>query len=180
MDEIAAQVESLAAKVTDDQLDRPTPCSEFTVADLLAHLLGLSRAFRDAANKANGASQSPPPPMALPADWRSALPARLAELVDAWRRPEAVEGMTRAGGLELPGAVARKVAIDELVLHGWDLAVATRQEFAPQDAALDECLAVRGDGGIFGPVVPVAADAPKFDKVLGLSGRDPNWQPTRR
>jgi len=31
--------------------------------------------------------------------------------------------------------------------------------------------------GIFGPVVAVADDAPQFDRVLGLSGRDPTWTP---
>lgn len=176
MDEIAAQVEAIAAEVTDEQLNGPTPCTEFTVGDLLAHVLGLSQAFRDAATKATGPAQPAPPPSALPADWRTALPRRLAELVYAWRQPEALEGMTRVGGLDLPGAIAQKVAVDELVVHGWDLAVSTGQRITPRDVDLDACLVVLGDGGIFGPVVPVAADAPKFDRVLGLSGRDPHWR----
>ena len=32
----------------------------------------------------------------------------------------------------------------------------------------------RGEG-IFGPVIPVPADAPLLDLALGLSGRDPRW-----
>jgi hypothetical protein len=32
--------------------------------------------------------------------------------------------------------------------------------------------------GLFGPVVPVPEDAPYFDQVLGLTGRDPQWSPS--
>lgn len=54
--------------------------------------------------------------------WRDTLRQRLPALVEAWRSPEAWDGMTRAGGVDLPGEVAGLVALNELVLHGWDLA----------------------------------------------------------
>jgi uncharacterized protein (TIGR03086 family) len=93
--------------------------------------------------------------------------------------------MTRAGGVDLPGAVAGAVAADELVIHGWDLARATDRPYDPDPAALrvshDFLYAAASDptrgGGIFGPVVPVPKDAPLLDRAVGLSGRDPGWTP---
>ncbi len=37
--------------------------------------------------------------------------------------------MTKAGGVDLPGEVAGLVALDELVVHGWDVARATGQAY---------------------------------------------------
>ncbi|KJY20551.1 MULTISPECIES: TIGR03086 family metal-binding protein [Streptomyces] len=181
-------VARLAAGVPDVRLDDPTPCPEYTVGVLLVHLTGLAVAFRDAARKDLGpTTDTAPDPAAtpLPAGWREELPRVLGELAEAWRDPAAWTGMTRAGSVDLPGDIAGAVAVDELVIHGWDLARATGQEYAPDQAALraayDFLLAAAEDetrgGGIFGPVVPVPDDAPLLDRAVGLSGRDPAWTP---
>ncbi len=180
----------LADGVADDQLSGPTPCPELAVRNLLGHLLGLTVAFRDAARKDLGVTTDTSPDSAVPdigPGWREELPKVLDELAEAWRAPGARSGMTRAGGLDLPGEVAAAVAVDELVIHGWDLARATGQDYAPDPAALqashDFLLAAVDDpdrGQIFGPVVPVPADAPLLDRAIGLSGRDPGWGPQGR
>ncbi|KMS71958.1 hypothetical protein ACM01_25405 [Streptomyces viridochromogenes] len=177
----------LADGVTDDQLSASTPCPDLAVRNLLGHLLGLTVAFRDAARKDLGATTDTSPGAAVPdigPGWREELPKVLDELAEAWRDPGARTGMTRAGGVDLPGPVAVAVAVDELVIHGWDLARATGQEYTPDPAALqashDFLLAAVDDpdrGDIFGPVVPVTADAPLLDRTVGLSGRDPGWTP---
>ncbi|MGW6736624.1 TIGR03086 family metal-binding protein [Streptomyces sp. NPDC055013] len=178
-------VARLAEAVTDEQLSASTPCPEMAVRNLLGHLLGLSVAFRDAGRKDLGATTDTSPEAAEPdigPGWREELPKVLDELSEVWRDPDAWTGMTRAGGIDLPGAVAAAVAVDELVIHAWDLARATGQEYAPDPAALqashDFLLASVDDpgrGSIFGPVVPVPAGAPLLDRAVGLSGRDPGW-----
>ncbi|MEU5702182.1 TIGR03086 family metal-binding protein [Streptomyces aurantiacus] len=178
-------VARIAGEVREDQLDAATPCPEYAVRHLVGHLVGLSAAFRDAGRKDLGATTDTDPSSRLPEltpGWRARLPELLGELAEAWRAPTAWTGATRAGGVELPGEVAGLVVADELVVHGWDLARATGQEYAPDTAALQaayQMLAPSADdparGAVFGPVVPVAADAPLLDRVIGLSGRDPRW-----
>ncbi|MEJ8277627.1 TIGR03086 family metal-binding protein [Pseudonocardia spirodelae] len=181
----ARAVADVVTAVGEDQLGLPTPCADMTVAALLDHLHGLAWAFTHAARKSPEAAGTAPHADAahLVADWRSAVPARLDELAEAWRDPAAWEGVTAAGGVEMPGEVGGVIALDELVLHGWDLAVATGRPFAPDDDAVAAVLefttamSVPGEEasreGLFGPVVPVPADAPAFDRALGNSGRDP-------
>ncbi|BFO20469.1 TIGR03086 family metal-binding protein [Streptomyces sp. KM77-8] len=179
-------VARLAEGVADEQLADGTPCPRYAVHHMLGHLLGLAVAFRDAGRKSLGATTDTSPQTAQPdigPGWRERLPEVLDELAEVWRDPEAWTGMTRAGGLDLPGGVAGAVAADELVIHGWDLARATGQPYQPDPAALrmahDFLLAAAaesdGGGGIFGPVVPVPSDASLLDRTIGLSGRDPGW-----
>ena len=177
----------LAEGVTDGQLADPTPCPEYAVRNLLGHLVGLSVAFRDAGRKDLGATTDTSPDSALPdigPGWREELPKVLAELAEAWRDPAAWTGMTRAGGVDLPGEIAGLVATDELVIHGWDLARATGRPYAPDPAALQTChdfLAASVDdpdrGEIFGPVVPVGPGTSLLDRAVALSGREPGWKP---
>lgn len=162
--------------------------------DLLGHLTGLATAFRDAARKDLGASTAVSPDATLPVlddDWCEVLPRRLEEVAAAWRSPDAWTGLTRAGGVELPGEVAGAVALNELVVHGWDLARSTGQPYAAGEAELRSCEALLApaedgpngspedgsdgspddgsdDDSLFGPPVPVPGDAPLLDRVIAL------------
>ncbi|MEU0205378.1 TIGR03086 family metal-binding protein [Streptomyces canus] len=177
----------LAEAVTDDQLGNTTSCPKYAVHNLLGHLLHLSAAFRDAARKDLGPTTDTPPTDSVPdigPGRREELPKVLDELAEAWRDPAAWTGMTRAGGVDLPGEIAAAVVIDELVVHGWDLARATGQAYDPDPAALqatyDFLQASAEDpsrDAIFGPIVPVPQDAALLDRAIGLSGRNPGWTP---
>lgn len=176
----------LVAEVRDDQLDRPTPCPRMTVSVLLAHLHGLAVAFTDAAAKIDGpTTRTPPDPGAtvLPTDWRTEIPSALTRLGAAWTDPQAWEGMTAAGGQDLPGEIAGAVAGNEVLVHSWDLAVSTGRIFQPDPAAVESsfafCSGTPDDpetrDGLFGPVVAVPEEAPLLDRTLGYAGRDPQW-----
>lgn len=176
---------AVAALVGDEQLGAPTPCEGRSVGQLVQHVVGLAAAFRAAADKDFGPLTDTDPgdggwPDVEPG-WREALGQRIPALAAAWRNPDAWEGMTRAGGVDLPGQVAGLVALDELVLHGWDLARATGQAYDCDDATAQACMAFVGEfdeggtPGLFGPSVPVGPGASTFEQVLARSGRDPGW-----
>ncbi|WP_040339822.1 TIGR03086 family metal-binding protein [Candidatus Blastococcus massiliensis] len=180
----AAELERIAAGVRDAQLCDPTPCDTVSVAGLLDHLVGLTLAFRMAAEKTVPEGGPDADAAHLAPDWRTRLPAQLAELVAAWRSPSAWEGTAEAGGVELPAPDMGMVALNELVVHGWDLAVATGQEYRPDEESVRRCLqfavSVPDDpearAGLFGPAVPVPDDAPLLDRLIGRTGRDPAWR----
>ncbi|MCG5433030.1 TIGR03086 family metal-binding protein [Mycobacterium sp. MYCO198283] len=173
----------IVAAVPDDLLDAPTPCADMRLRDLLAHVGMLAQAFTAAAQKNLGEwTDSPPGPTPLDPDWRSAYPQHLAELAAAWQDADAWTGMTRAGGVDLPGEVAGGVALAEVVIHGWDVAVASGQPYDVDPATAQACLEhlqqfdAAGTEGLFGPAVPVPDDAPVLDRIIGRSGRDPSWR----
>jgi uncharacterized protein (TIGR03086 family) len=186
----AQRLAHLVSTVPDELLDAPTPCPDYRLSDLLDHIGGLARGFTATATKASmGTAPSPPPPgdaSRLGDDWRIRIPRDLAGMAEAWRDPAAWTGTTRAGGVDLPGAVAGVVALDELVVHGWDVARARGQAYECEPELLEAVhgfvatLPASGPGrpGIFGPGAVVVPDgAPLLDRIIGLTGRDPAWAP---
>lgn len=183
----ASRMAELVRHVRDDQLAAATPCPAYTLGDLLDHVNGTALAFAAAARKdASLGSQAPSGDSArLGDDWRDGIPTALDDLAAAWDDPAASEGMTRAGGVDLPGDIAGVIALNEMVIHGWDVAKASGQDYAVDDASLDGAWQFvsqfSGPGhdesraGLFGPEVDVPSSASKFDRLLGMAGRDPQW-----
>ncbi|MEU4625255.1 TIGR03086 family metal-binding protein [Actinoplanes sp. NPDC023801] len=185
------QIRALLLGVDDRDLAAPTPCPDWTVAALLDHLMGLAVAFTMAARKRAGAAGTdgpPPVPSAehLSRQWRSRLPVLLADLSIAWKEPAAWTGTALAGGVTLPATAMGAVAMNELVMHGWDLARATEQDYAADPRVLEVLVEFleqgpgEGTPGLFGPRVPVDAEEDLLTRALGLAGRDPAWRPPRR
>lgn len=175
----ARDLSRLVAGVSDDHLGRATPCAEWTVADLLAHIHQFSAVFTDNASK-----QPIDPPDGLPAEWRRVIPEQLAGLAEAWRDESAWQGRVSAGGVEMSGADNAVVAIEEMTVHAWDLARATDQQVSVDDARLDEVdtfftLFGEADGGEgpFGSHVAAPEGADRWQQTLARTGRDPHWTP---
>ena len=177
----------LVRHIDDDQLGAPTP-SDIRVAAMLDHVGGLAVAFAAAAAKdLRSVTATAPAPDGdrLGIAWRTEIPGALTALAQSWTDPAAWEGMTQVGGVTLPGEVAGQVALDEIVLHGWDLARGTGQPYQQDPATLKACMAAMTAmyppdnldtrKGIFGPPIPVVDYAPLVDKVVAYSGRDPRW-----
>jgi uncharacterized protein (TIGR03086 family) len=185
----ARQVAALVQAVPDDALTAPTPCADMSVDLLVQHIGGLAQAFAAAARKDRSELTGQPPRPTegdLEDGWRARIATDLGALGDAWDAPDAWDGIAQIGGLELPGEMVGLVGLGELVVHGWDLAQATREAGVWGDDALqavaETVRQIRAGNtgeipGLFGAVVPVADDAAPLDQVLSLTGRDPGWEP---
>jgi uncharacterized protein (TIGR03086 family) len=181
------QLVGIVGHVKDDQLEDPTPCADYTVGALLDHIAGFCLAFTGGALKEPPVGHGGPSGSAetLMAGWRTEIPSRLGTLAEAWRAPDAWEGMTVVAGVDLPGAQAGLFGLDEVVMHTWDLAKATGQSFDIDDeaaGALEQLLVplpapemAQVRGGLFGPIVEASGDGSRAERVLGLTGRDPAW-----
>jgi uncharacterized protein (TIGR03086 family) len=159
------------------QMNDPTPCSEFTVHDVLNHMMGPARSFA-----ALFRGEAPPEPTApgvygwVPAaEFREAM----ADLLDAAKSPGAMERTLETPMGAMPGEVfARLVAFDGLV-HGWDLATSTGQRFDVPPAvvgAVDEFArgAVTSDmrGGVmFKDETEAPEGASQLERLVAFSGR---------
>jgi uncharacterized protein (TIGR03086 family) len=183
----AQRTTRLVTSVTDDQLELPTPCPDLCVGDLLDHVGVFAVRFAAAARKDSDGQASPAPPPSgsnLEVGWRKRISRDLLALADAWQDPRAWEGATLAGGNEMPADVVGLVALDELVVHGWDLAVATGQSYEPPVDEIEVAMSfvtsfgAPRDGRLFGAIVPTPADARPLERLLGFAGRDPFWQPS--
>ena len=182
---------ALVRGVRDDQLSLPTPSPGRTVADLLDHIEGFSIGFAAAAVKTSLDAQPPRAPRTadgsrLGDDWRERIPQRLDGLARAWREDAAWTGMTRAAAVDLTGTDAGLFALDEVVVHSWDVAMASGQPFTSPPNLLEALFRFlsgfvganpNGVPGLFGPPVSVSESADLLDQVIGLTGRDPAWRP---
>jgi uncharacterized protein (TIGR03086 family) len=184
------QLRALLLGVDDDELSAPTPCDEWTVAALLDHLMGLAYGFAQAARKRTdlpGLDGPPPQPSAqhLSRHWRSRLPVLLEDLASAWKDPAAWTGTATVGGVTMPATAAGTVGMNELIVHGWDLARATGQDYAADPRTLEVLIEFLSQGpsegasGQFGPAIPAEPEDDLLDQALALAGRHPSWRPPR-
>jgi uncharacterized protein (TIGR03086 family) len=186
MAKAATSVVEVARNVKPDQLTAPTPCPDWDVRALVNHLMFWS-AFRSelAARKESAPADDPlteETDFTADDDWPGTMANQLDKAVAAWAEPGALDGNTGLAGGSMPAKMIAMMMVGELVVHGWDLARATGQRISSDPATLataHEMATAMGEQGrqmgAFGAEVEVPEGAPMLDKILGLSGRDPQW-----
>lgn len=183
----------LIPAVTPRNWTDPTPCGQWRVHDLLAHILGQYHGFALAASgQPTTVEAFAPRPVTAPelaADYAVAA-GRVSEAFAAdgvldrrFHLPE-----IRAGG-SFPAAAAIGFHLVDEVVHAWDLAVAIGAPVGFDDEVLRAALSVarqvpndpasRGEGAAFGPGTDPGPDRPALDRIVALLGRDPDWTAAR-
>lgn len=184
--EVLADLERVAAGVGPQHADLPTPCREYDVAALTGHVVGWLENFAAGLASADGTCpRSDVGEVTVAADEASARIRAGARTIDeAVRRGATGRPLVIAAQGGMPGELALSMMLGEYLVHGWDLARATGQQWDPPaetaDAAREFLAGMvapehRGAGGMFGPEVAVPEDAPALDRLIGFSGRDPRW-----
>jgi uncharacterized protein (TIGR03086 family) len=164
----------LAEAVREDQLRWPTPCSEWTVQQLMDHLVGGTEYLLAAVSGREPA----PPTHTTGADYRRGVENVLVALA----QPGALETICVSPlGFRWPVAQAVAGTFMDVLIHTWDLARATGQDERLDPALVEACTALfvpemptRGrEAGIVGPEVPVNENGSPQDRLLATMGRRP-------
>ena len=176
------RVVSLAGNVEPGQFDKPTPCDDFTVGDLLEHLRGALDRIRKVSERMSFHGGLEPEPID-PATLATRVAEAGEQAIAGWAADDTLltDLVTVPFGT-VPGAAAGFGYANEMLVHAWDLATATGQQVDwPDDAQLELVLrafsmalpAHGRDGVPFAEAVPVPDDAPAIDRLVAFSGRDP-------
>jgi uncharacterized protein (TIGR03086 family) len=176
----------VAASVPEGAWGAPTPCSEWTVRQVLNHARLDQQAYGAAISGAGWPDSDPFQPADAPAADAQALEKALREVADTYARlpADAQEVATPLG--PLPPRLAAAAGAMDAAVHAWDIAVATGQ-----DAPLEEELAdgiwlaaerladhLRDAFGVFAAAREVPAGAGRSQALLAFLGRDPHWTAT--
>jgi uncharacterized protein (TIGR03086 family) len=171
----------LIAGVGPDQWAGPTPCAEWTVADLVAHMVTGNYVFArilhgtPLAEAGAVATAATAPGGDLAEGFRDAA----SKLMDAYGQPGVLEQMFTIPVGTMPGVGTLHIRMVEMLVHGWDLAQATGQATAFPDDLVEQELAFTGSQlaalpagrSPFGPGQPAAHDAPAIIRLAACLGR---------
>jgi len=172
-------VAALIGNIRADQWSAPTPCPDWTVRQVVNHLIGMNRVFT-----ALLAGQLPPPrPSAdhVEADPACAYRDSATALQAAFCRPGVLERTYHGPLGTATGAERLQIRLYDLLAHGWDLAQATEQPAGLPDDLAEQALAFartqltgQARPGRFGPAQSVAEQAPAIERLAAFLGRPVN------
>lgn len=168
---------SIISGLTDDQLDLPTPCSEWTVRDVIEHLV--ANATNHAASITGSRVEAPD------GDPRARFLAASSHLTATLATPGALDARVDLGEYgTFDGPVAIRVHFVDVLVHGWDIGQALGGRTLDEELArpalrvaehYPDTEPTRGPGRAFAARQPVPADAPAGLRLVATLGRSVRW-----
>lgn len=173
-----ASTRAVLAKVRTDQLDLPTPCTEWRVRDVINHLVGTQHYAADAVE---GRTPADDEDDAAAGDFLAAYDQAAHASLAAFGADGALERTLALPFGQLPATAFLAIMAGDAFTHGWDLAKATGQS-TDLDADLAEQLHApisamlrpemrSEDGRAFRPEQPAPAGATRADQLAAFLGR---------
>lgn len=159
-------------------LGNATPCPEFTVKELLEHMILVVRRVAVIGRGEHWSTVTEEP---ADSGWGEQYRSAAHDIMLAWGDPSILETTLEVPWGEFPGSVLMYTYTAELATHGWDLAVATDRPFEVDDDLLRGALVaikfIPAEGRDtpevpFSAVVDPGPDAPVLLQIAGWGGRN--------
>lgn len=177
---------ALVRRATRADLDRPTPCAGWTLADLVGHMTAQNHGFAAAA-RGMGAAEEVWRVEPLGDDPAGTYAASVADVTAAFGDADADARFVLGdiGPDPFPARQAVGMHLVDGIAHGWDVAKALDLSFEVDDDALVAGWQVASavpdgefrtaPGSPFAPAVHAAENAPMLDRIVAALGRSPAW-----
>jgi uncharacterized protein (TIGR03086 family) len=174
-DRAAVVAEEVISGIKADQLDDPTPCTEWSVRQVINHLVGGGVFFVS--------SMTGGPPIDRAADYLGKDPLAafrdsVSRLREAFLREGSSDRIVTMPFGEVPVAMLVEMRTTEMLLHGWDVAKATGQstDLDPElaDSRIESFRLMRANRrgrGVFNDEQPAPDDATAADRLAAAAGR---------
>lgn len=179
---------SVIVRIRADQLDRPTPCDEWSVRDVINKMVASTRVFTSF-----GLRERPDetldlvhPTDIIGDDPLGAFEAAALACRQAWRRPGALEGMAPSTIGEAKARAVLNARIFDTTILTWDISRACGIDHGIGDDLARYVLriaqalvpAVRSKNAArYKEAVAVADGADAVAAMIATTGRDPRWSP---
>ncbi len=182
LEEAESRLRALTSELTEADLGRPTPCTEWDVRALVSHTIGameMYAAFADGGPVPDFESMMSGRDL-LASDPHGAVVASCARSRGAWSQPGVLQReLTTPWGPMSGDRVAAQSTFSTLV-HGLDLAVSLGEDAELPQHLLDlswtfaeNLVPVLREVGVVAPPVQVGEEATPTQRLLAFLGRDP-------
>ncbi len=178
LEQAVAHTRKYVAGAKPNQMNDSTPCDKWNVKQLLDHISGAATygigvlGGAQASGEAHDAAKA--------GTTVEAYDKATKQLVAAAKQPGALQKMVKGPTGEMAGGKFLSIITNDVLIHGWDLAKATKQDTKlPANlvetiyAAMSPGFANLSKSPAFKPVVSVAANASLQDKLIAGLGRKP-------
>ena len=181
MERVLGQADKIVQNVDPSQLGNATPCTEWSVRDVINHVVGGATMFAECVETGSVADERLGELMAgdnLGDDYKGAFSAVCKRAVTTFGKPGAMDQVVKLPFGEMPASVALSIGVMDVMTHACDIAKATGQKVDDAELlaiALEAGRQMIGDElrvpGMFEPEQPAPEGASAEDKLLAFAGR---------
>ena len=180
MERVIDETTRIVNGITPDQLGNATPCTDWSVRDIVNHITGGATMFAECVEHGAISDERLGELMGdvLGDDYKGAWAKASKQATTSFGQPGAMEKTVRLPFGEMPAEVALNIAVFDVTTHACDLARATGQKVESEEVLETALQAGRQlitpewrGSGMFGAEQQAPEGAPVSDRLLAFAGR---------